>query len=75
MLLEAESKVRKRFRAPHEKVNEHIKSWGCANKLSRHEMHKHAICFHAVAQIVQLSLYAILSFRAIFNHTRYRNTR
>lgn len=45
-----------RVRKRHETVNKRMKHFGCLKKVFRHGSRKHALCFRAIAVIVQLSL-------------------
>ena len=43
-------------RARHECVNRRFKEWSCLKDLFRHDVCKHGVIFHAVANIVQFQL-------------------
>ena len=49
-------KMKKRAASRHETVNMRIKVFNCLTEKFRHGVPKHAICFRAVAVIVQLSI-------------------
>lgn len=44
------------IRARHESVNERLQVFGALRQVIRHDRNRHSVCFHADAQIVQVSL-------------------
>lgn len=54
---EAASREFYRFaRAHHELLNGRLKSFNVLRHIYRHNLRTHALCFHAVAQLVQVAL-------------------
>ena len=50
------TKFSKDVRARHEAVNGRLKSFKVLKHVFRHSMHKHRLCFMAVAQVIQIEL-------------------
>lgn len=48
--------VHRRTRARHETVNERLKNFNVVHHVFRHDLSKHADCFHAVAQITAIMI-------------------
>lgn len=44
------------IRARHETCNGRFKAWGVLEGRFRHDISKHGICFHSIANVTQLSL-------------------
>lgn len=52
----AESKAASRFRANHERINGRFKRFSVLSSRFRHNLDKHAVCFHTIANIIQIEI-------------------
>lgn len=46
----------KQILARHETINKRMKQWKCLGSRFRHKLHKHPLCFHAIANITNFIL-------------------